>query len=54
MATVFLLLSVVVLGPLVDSPELTTLERTSRVVGGIALVLLATVSIYQARRRGGG
>ncbi|MFF5171557.1 hypothetical protein ACFY3U_02850 [Micromonospora sp. NPDC000089] len=54
-AVVFLLLSFVVLGPLIfDADELTSVERTLRIVGGIILILLAAGSLYRPRRQGDG
>nr|WP_296069356.1 hypothetical protein [uncultured Actinoplanes sp.] len=46
MAIVFVLLTVVVVVPLFDSEQRTTLDRTFRIVGGIVLLLLAALSIY--------
>jgi hypothetical protein len=53
MAIVFGLLTVVVVVPLFDSQERTSLERTFRIVGGIVLILLAALSAFGPSGRRG-
>jgi hypothetical protein len=45
-AVVFVLLTVLVVVPLFDAQQRTTLDRTFRIIGGIVLVILAAVSIF--------
>jgi len=50
-AVVFVLLAVLVVVPLFDAEQRTTLERGFRVAGGTVLILLAALSIYGLGRR---
>jgi uncharacterized membrane protein len=50
-AVVFGLIALVVVIPLFDSDQRTTLDRTLRIIGGIVLILLAALSMYGPGRR---
>jgi cytochrome c biogenesis protein CcdA len=45
-AVVFLLLTAVVVVPLFDADQRTTLDRTFRIIGGIVLLGLAALSFF--------